>query len=498
MLQRSALPGQPRRPIHQEVRQLSDAQLSIMCQSHRIFPGPITFRNRRQAERQLHIALIGERAKFRAQQQFAEECRLQYSEDPNYRPGPPPPQQHYDFRADLAQSEAPSPHFWPKPRTVNMRFNPVPSSGIQFRQEPILEHRQYVSWQQQNRVHQQQAQQQNRVHQQQAQQQSFHQLAKDNVNFNAGDSEINFLGFKLPFSLETAREITTKIGEIFKRFQGVGENQAATRFEGGSVKQKQGKYETPFYDEQSESDVVVPHQKHQSLYQASAKDDESEEEEYQADEFEMEDLKIPHEDFNYPCCDRDTLCDQWELQTCAPPLPFEYREAKPLADDQAQTDNGEHSSCASMATIYHDFFSQQPPKRAAEHFWWWWWPQRESAGDERIPEAEQTRETEHKHEHEVKSIHYLNDSALHVDDGVMELMQRVELRDDSEEEDLVVLSDGTLSTRPMPRTYVGFCRTIFRSLLCDQDSKLDPAKLRRAFLGCCLAFAIYMGIRMIR
>ncbi|KAH8368922.1 hypothetical protein KR200_004110 [Drosophila serrata] len=471
MLQKDAHPGRPQRPIHEEVHKLSDAQLSMMCHNYRIFPGAITFRNRRQAERQLHIALIEERARHRARQQFAEELRQEHSEDPNFRPGPPPPQQHYDFRAALPPPAAPAPHYWPVARTVNMRINPPPSSTFQYRQEPVLEPHRYVSWQQQNRINKK------------ATQQSFQRPVE--VQASDEGTELNFLGFTLPFTLETARDITNKIGETLKRFQAVGDSQAATRFEGGS----QGKYEV------RNTENVAHHQTHQSSYQTSTMSERSQdasEEEYQEDISIGEGLEMPHEN------DRDTLFDYLQddsvLQTYAPSV----SKVKTLADAQAQTELVENSSSVSTATTYHDFFSHEPLKKAAGHSWWSWWPKRAMAGDERIPVAEQTREREHKHEHEVKSIDYLSDSTLHADDGVLELMPRVELRDDSEEEDLVVLPDGSLSTQPSPRSYAGFCGSIFRFLLCDRDAKLDPEKLRAAFLGCCMAFAIYMGFRMIR
>ncbi|KAH8283171.1 hypothetical protein KR054_012588 [Drosophila jambulina] len=465
MLQRSALSGRPQRPIFQEVRQLSDAQLSLMCHSHRIFPGPITFQNRRHAERQLHIALIEERARLRARQQFAEECRKQHSENARFRPITPPPQQHYDITAAFPEPAAPSPNYWPMPRTVNLRNNPPPSSGFRYHPEPVLEPRRYVTWQQQDRIY---------------------QLA-DQKPAEADGTDINFLGFKLPFSLETAKEISTKIGDTLKRFQGVGESQTETRFEGGAVQHRRGKYEERFHDGHRKTETVARQRTQQSSYSIRNTYDrckDASEDEYQADESEEE---MSDED-------QDTLFDHWEEER---QQSFDFQEPKTPSHAEAQTELVERSSHASSSTTYHDFFSQEPMKPAAGSFWWWW-PQRARAGDERIPEAEQTRETEHMHEHEVKSIDYLRGSSLQVDDGVMELMQRVDLRDDSEEEDLVVLPDGSLSTRPLPRTYAGFCRSIFRWLLCDRNANLDPEKLRCAFLGCCMAFAIYMGIRMIR
>ncbi|KAH8333970.1 hypothetical protein KR059_004975 [Drosophila kikkawai] len=491
MLQSNALPGRPQRPIYQEVRQLPDAQLSIMCQSYSIFPGPISPHNRRQAERQLHIALIKERARFRARHQFAEECRLQYSGDPNFRPNPPPPQQHYDSRVALPPPAVPTLNYWPKPNTLNLRSNPPPSSSFRYRQqlqEPVLEPQRYMTWQEQSRMHKQ------------AERKRFHKPPEANAAAEGADT--SFLGFQLPFSLDTVREITTKIGETLKRFQGAGESQATTRFEGGSIK-NQEKGQERSHDELRRSEVVACQKQHQSTYQATTEDDPSNdasEGEYQADESEGEDPEISEEDFNYDCeeRDRDTLFDRWEgerqQQAYAQPQPFDFQELKTLAVAQAQTDLVERSSSASTATTYHDFFSQEPLQRVAGNFWGWW-RRRTTAGDERIPVAEQTREREHKHEREVKSIHYLRETA---DDGVMEIMHRVDLRDDSEEEDLVVLPECTLTSQPSPRTYARLYMSIFRLLLCDRDAKLDPEKLRCAFLGCCVVFGIYMGYRTMR
>ncbi|EDX04344.1 GD23597 [Drosophila simulans] len=321
--------------------------------------------------------------------------------------------------------------YWPSPRT-NLRSPPPPSWNIQTRRErtdPVLEPRQNVCWSQQNRMN----------------------------NENTENSGNNFLGFKMPFSLGAARDIRSLITNSIKRFQGGETENAPVCFQDGPVfdgtnthKFHPDEYEEDYQeysDEDSAGNPSTSDREPDTLSGASEDEDQ-----------EVERKDLSHQD-SYP-------------------YPFSFRELqRQINGAESQHELRDYKSFLSLSSVYHD--------------WWWQW--RAKAGDERIPEAERTTEQDLLQERELKTINYLSEAPSRADDGMLELMGRVELRDDSEEE---VLEDAQIARGS--RSWVGFCRHIFHLLCCDRQGKLDPEKLRCSFFCCCMAFGVYMGIKMMR
>ncbi|XP_017071418.2 LOW QUALITY PROTEIN: uncharacterized protein LOC108108052 [Drosophila eugracilis] len=442
------------RPIYRDIQHLTDDQLSIMCQSHEIYVGPITYQNRRLAERQLHIAMIKERAKYRAQEQFAQEYSLEISENVQRVP---PLQQHYGLVDALPQNHhqtMPPRTYWPSLNS-NWRSPPPASTFIQNwrqRTEPVLEPRQYVSWRQENAL----------------------------ANQRKRDAGTNILGFKIPFTLETAMNISSKISSTIKRFQGGGEI---------SAKLEQEKKEMIQSSREDHKDEYLKRSDEDCDQEASHSSQHDLERDTLSDITEVKDHQ-PENDKEVPVQDAFVY-----------PFPHDLQELQKLvvgAHDESQTELCDYASFISLSSAYHEFPNQVPMVRTdpsvkpKPRFHWWW--QRSAAGNELIPEAEQTTELDLLQERELKTIHYLSEPPPRVDDGMLELMGRVELRDDSDDEEAVeVRNDGR-----RPRSYMGFCRHIFHLLCCDRHGRLDGEKLRCNFFCCCMAFGVYMGFKMLR
>nr|XP_017006265.2 LOW QUALITY PROTEIN: uncharacterized protein LOC108063628 [Drosophila takahashii] len=447
------------RPIYQDIRRLTDAQLSIMCQSHQIFPGPITFRNRRVAERQLHIAMIEERAKQRAYQQFALECNRQTSG--NFQQVPPP-QQHYGLMQALPQitnQNAIPRTYWPSPGTSNVRSAPRSFLNRANRPDPILEPSRYITWQQQNRL----------------------------MNKSKSDRGTNILGFNMPFSLEAAMDFSSRLSNTIRRFRGGGEEEE----ESASPKQE-GKY--------NDADVSEDYQ--EDYDQQSLEDsDEETSKSYQESLLERDTLSESSEDEVQQMKGKKKK-EARSQDAYVYPFPYDFRELRRLvdgADAESHNELCDYKSFISLSTVYHEFASQVPMARTAPSVdskprFRWWWQRRAEAGDERIPEAERTTEQDLMQECELKTINYLSEAPAQLDDGMLELMGRVELRDDSDEE---VVVENNRSGRRL-RSYGGFFRHIFHLLCCDRHGKLDAEKLRCSFFCCCMAVGVYVGIKMLR
>ncbi|XP_043661815.1 uncharacterized protein LOC122625848 [Drosophila teissieri] len=465
------------RPIGQDLRRLTDAELSSLCKAYGLGLGPIDFQNRRMAERELHVVMITERAKYRAHQQFALECNMRVS---GYMRQVPPPQPDYGFMDVLPENSyqpMPPQTYWPSPGT-NLRSPPSPSWNIQHRRDPrerpdpVLEPAQYLTWRQENRI----------------------------SNQRTADSENNFWGFKMPFSLGAAREIRSRITNSIKRFQGGGAEKAKVGIQNGPVKKK-GKKVVQF-------DGMYSHRSNYDEYQDDYQEDYQED--YQAD-YQEDSIEDSVEKPSSSDRERDTLSgssedggQEVERKDLSPqdsyPYPFNFRELqRQLVDAETQHELRDYKSFISLSSVYHEFDSQVPMARTAPSVdskprfsWWWQW--RARAGDERIPEAERTTEQDLLQERELKTINYLSEAPARLDDGVVELMGRVELRDDSEEE--VVMRDTRIARES--RSWMGFCRHIFHRLWCDRHGKLDPEKLRCSFVCCCMAFSVYMAFKMLR
>ncbi|XP_016979533.1 uncharacterized protein LOC108044884 [Drosophila rhopaloa] len=458
------------RPIYQDVQRLTDAQLSTMCQNHQIFLGPITSANRRFAERHLHVAMIEARAKYRAHQQFAEECTLRISS--SFQPVPPP-QQHYGMMNAVHPRPTVVPqNYWPSPGSFKMRGPPPPTRFFQNpkeRPDPVLEPRQYVAWRQQNKLR----------------------------NQTATDFGTKILGFKMPFSLDAARDLSSRISSTIKRFQGGGEE-----FQQESAKPEQDKNEMADHQEKYQD---ANQAKYRNAYQEDYQGEYEEQSETESEkEGSPKDLEHPYD----VDMERDTLSDdseddgeqqENEKQTNPRSFSHDLLELKNLfngADAEPQSELGDYKSFISLASVYHEFTNPEPMERKEksvdkEPLFRWWWLRRASAGDERIPEEERTTEQDLMQERELKTINYLSEAHSRVDDGMLELMGRVELRDDSDEE-------GAVEGGPRSRSCAGFCRHIFHLLCCDRHGKLDADKLRCSFFCCCMAFGIYVAFKMMR
>ncbi|EDV58349.2 uncharacterized protein LOC6542754 [Drosophila erecta] len=426
------------RPIYQDIQRLSDAQLTTLCNSHGLVLGPLDSQNRRMAERQLHIAMITERAKYRARQQFALECHMRGTA--YMQQGPPPPQNHYQ--------PMPPQTYWPSPGS-NLRSPPPPSWNTQNRRvlrDPVLQPRQYTTWRQEHRMSDQ----------------------------RTADSGNNFLGFRMPFSLGAARDIRSRITNSIKRFQGGGAQNG------------------PVHKKEEQVTPRCQNAEYQEDYREDSDDDSVEKP--SSSDYERDTLSGASEGEGQEV-ERQELSAQNFY-----PYPFNDRQLQGQFDGQeAQNELRDYKSFISLSSVYHDFDSQVPMARTAPSVdskprfsWWWQW--RARAGDERIPEAERTTEQNLLQERELKTINYLSEAPARLDDGVVELMGRVELRDDSEEE---VLLEGT-QRAPGSRSWMGFCRHIFHLLCCDRQGKLDPEKLRCSFFCCCMAAGVYMSFKMLR
>ncbi|KAH8352538.1 hypothetical protein KR084_004813 [Drosophila pseudotakahashii] len=440
------------RPIYQDIQRLTDAQLSVMCQSHRIFPGPITFRNRRLVERQLHIAMIEERAKQRAYQQFARECNRQ---TPGNFQQVPPPQQHYGLMQALPQNPNQNviPRtYWPSPGSSNVRSPPRSFLNRANRPDPILEPSRYITWRQQNRL-------------------------MDKSKSNRGT---NILGFNMPFSLEAAMDFSSRISSTIRRFRGGGEEEEEAVISARS--EQEGKYND---DDHSLEDS-----------------DEETSKSYQESYLERDTLSESSEDENQQKKVKKEK-DARSQDAYVYPFPYDFRELRRLvdaADAESQNELCDYKSFISLSSVYHEFASQVPMARTAPSVdskprFRWWWQRRAEAGDERIPEAEQTTEQDLLQECELKTINYLSEAPARVDDGMLELMGRVELRDDSDGEEVTV--ENNRGGRRL-RSYGGFFRHIFHLLCCDRQGKLDAEKLRCSFFCCCMAVGVYVGFKMLR
>ncbi|XP_039502559.1 uncharacterized protein LOC120458816 [Drosophila santomea] len=466
------------RPIGQDIRRLTDAELSSMCKVYGLVVEPINFQNRRMTERKLHIEMITERAKYRAHQQFALECNMRVS---GYMRQVPPPLPDYGFMDVLPQNSyqpMPPQTYWPSPGT-NLRSPPPPSWSIQHRRDrpdPVLEPHQYLTWRQENRT----------------------------SNQRTADSENKFLGFKMPFSLGAARDIRSRITNSIKRFQGGAAENAKVGIQNQPV-QKKGENVVHFDGKYSHrSNYAKYPEDYQEDYQQDYQEDYQEN--YQEDSNEDSVEKPTSSDR-----ERDTLSgtseDEFQevgRKDLSPknsyPYPFNFRELqRQIVDAETENELRDYKSFMSLSSVYHELDTQVPMARTTPSVdskprfsWWWQW--RAKAGDERIPEAERTTEQDLLQERELKTINYLSEAPARLDDGVVELMGRVELRDDSEEE--VVLGDTQVAQGS--RSWMGFCRHIFHLLCCDHHGNLDPEKLSCSFVCCCMAFSVYMGFKMLR
>ncbi|XP_016961729.1 uncharacterized protein LOC108032420 [Drosophila biarmipes] len=455
------------RPIYKDIQCLTDTQLALMCQGHGIFPGPITFRNRRQLERELHIAIIEERAKYRAHQQFAREC---HSRMPRSNQQARPSQEHFgllDALPQVTQQNLVPPTYWPAPSLFNLH-GPVPSSSNfqnrGSRPDPVLEPRRYINWRQHNRWTDQ---------------------------FRT-ETRTNILGFNLPFSLEAALDFSSRISNTIKRFRGGGKEDTVQQ-ETQIVERCQESQEKRFLDNYQDL--------YQEDYEEQSKEDYSEEELIASQEvLERDTLSESSEDKDQqPDSGKKNLRSQ---DPYVHPFPYDFRELQRQvdgADAESRSELCEYLSFISLSSVYHEFTKQVPMARTqptidAKPRFRWWWPRRATAGDERIPEAERTTEQDLQQERELKTINYLSDASARLDDGMLELMGRVELRDDSEEEGVAEEQQGSRSHR----SSAGFLRHIFRLLCCDRQGKLDAEKLRCTFLCCCMAFGVYVTFKMLR
>ncbi|KAH8317406.1 hypothetical protein KR067_008147 [Drosophila pandora] len=473
------IPNQPLRPIYEDIRQLSDPQLSIMCQSHNIIIGPITPQNRRQAEWSLHVALIGERAKVRAQEQFARELKMRLSSD-NPR-SPPPSQQHFThFSVPETPKHVPR-SYWPTPGSFNQRA--PPGSYRQNQMNPSL----------------------------------YRPCGYDENDDGGGP---NILGFKVPFSLNTARQYSVKIGETLRRFQGGGE---ATTCSGKNTKKSnEAAHRETSQSQDNHSMLDMYQDSHQNVNQDRYLETEDE-----------ASIVASLEDSDYPSScetERDTLserseCDRQVEQTLHSTIGEDLRPAQNFVrskchdlrelqpthpNDQSRS---EYASFASTPSIYHDFpilvpmEPIPPPARriswASPLRWFWRWQgiQRVASTNrgiqfQPIPAAERTHERDAEHELELNTINYLNEGLPPgVRDELVELMSKVPLRDDSEDEVGRLQGEGVLVTR---RTPIGSFRHIFQLILCDQHGILDRDKVRYSFLCCCLVVCIYLSVKLIR
>ncbi|XP_017055887.2 uncharacterized protein LOC108097861 [Drosophila ficusphila] len=433
------------RPLCQMVRDLSDAQLTMMGRTYQVNLGPITPQNRKIAERRLHVAMIEERAKFRAQQQFAQEQRNP-SNFQTYLPARNP----YGVLNTLPQNRPQA--YWPPVGSSNVRGPPPPSSAFQYRSErpdPVREPSRYISWRQ--------------------------QFQKTNNNDN------HFLGLKMPFSLETVMDIRSRISDTISRFRG-GETE-------GSIK---------------ESDRYNGKDAYQKRYQEDNSTESCDEEE--PEESLQQDLDDPFSEE----LEKDTLSELSEdekiqkapLESYVHPYPYDFRKMERMlngTDAESQKEIRPFDSFTSVPSVYYEFTHQVPmarttPSADRKRRFRWWWQRREEAGDERIPEGERTTEQDLLQERELKTINYLSEVPTRVDDGVLELMGRVDLRDDSDEEALEQLEE----IRQRPRSFAQFCRHIFHLLWCDPHGKLDAEKLRCSFFCCCMAFGVYVGFKLMK
>ncbi|KAH8410077.1 hypothetical protein KR009_005628 [Drosophila setifemur] len=478
------------RPIYLLLQQLSDAQISLMCETHGIFLGQIDQRNRSVAERQLHVALIEERAKFRAKEQFAQECYQRLTPSTSFNPSTPPPQEHYatfDPVPPKPRQTIPKRTYWPVPGS-NLR-NPIPSpSRCLTRLDSVLKPQQCP-------------------------------IQKRGPNI---------LGVRVPFSMTSARQFSSKMGHSLKRYTGGGEDLYKTvRFKDEEAVQEE--------DAMQEEDCQIDKQLEEYLdiledtYQDSYQDSESD----VASDASVESFhKGPNylhycKDFEHDTLSQRSEYDEYfqqklqstigEKQQDQQQASDPVRDLQVLASEADTQSRSEFASLESTPSVYHDFLSQvnlpqalpemeaTPRFRFPFPFHWWWWPWRiESTGrgcqSERIPEAERTRERLLDQEHELQTIHYLREPG--VEDAVLELMAAAQLRDDSDEEVQVLAEElgqgGRLATASGNRSYSGFGPYIFRLFCCDRQGKLDLEKLRCCFLCCCLAIFLYQGFKRMR
>ncbi|XP_017095426.2 uncharacterized protein [Drosophila bipectinata] len=455
------IPKHSLRPIYEDIKQLSDPQLSIMCQSHNIDIGPITRQNRRLAEWNLHVALIGERAKIRAKEQYARELQIRLSYD-NPR-SKPPPQQHYtNFSVPEVQSPPPQ-TYWPTPGSFNERTSPRSNRHIDpSRYRPC----------------------------------------------DSSDRGPNILGFQMPFSLNTARQYSVKIGETLRRFQGGGEETTSSGKNTITSNEAAHGETSQSQDNQNMLDM------YQDSYQNHNRYLDSEDEASIGDPLEDSDYQSSHES------ERDTLS---ERSFCN--LRLDKKLHSTVGEDLRPVENfvrpATHSNApprvefASMESpsIYHDFpilVPMEPISRPAERIswaspfrWFWRWQGWQTvAGPSQgiqfqpIPAAERTREREAEHELELNTINYLEEGLPPgVRDEIVELMSKVPLREASEDEDERLEGEEVLVTQRSP---IGFIRHLIHLMLCDHRGTLDGEKVRCSFLCCCLAVCIYMGFRLVR
>lgn len=463
------IPNQSLRPIYEDIRELSDPQLSIMCQSHNVIIGPITPENRRMAEWSLHVALIGERAKFRAQEQFARELKMRLSSDSPR--SPPPSQQHFTHFSVPEIPSHPPRTYWPTPGSFNQRS--PPGYKRQYQMNP-----------------------------------SRYRPCGYDENDGGGP---NILGFKVPFSLNTARQYSVKIGETLRRFQGGGE---VTTCSGKNTKMSNKAAHRETSRSQDNHNML-------DIYQDSHQD--VNQDRYLETDDEASVVESLAES-DYPSSretERDTLSehslhsiigeDLRPAQNFVRSKRFDHQELQPT-NPNAQS-RSEYGSFVSTPSIYHDFpilvpmEPIPPPDRSipwASPLRWLWRCQgiRSVASTNRriqfqpIPVAERTHEREAEHELELNTINYINEGLPpDVQDEMVELMSKVSLRDDSEDEVGRLQGEGVLVTR---RTPIGFFRQIFQLILCDQQGMVDGDKVRYSFLCCCLAVCIYLGVKLIR
>ncbi|KAH8293294.1 hypothetical protein KR018_010604, partial [Drosophila ironensis] len=469
------------RPIFLEIQALTDTDLSIMCETRRIFIGPINAHTRRIAERQLHVAMVEERAIYRAQQQYQRELHTKYSDFPS----------DTESLRSMPRLGGPKRTYWPEVGSHQYRRHLPPSSEIyKLRKDPVLEDHKKVPWQ--------------------------------GYTEEQDKKGPNILGFQVPFSLSTARNFGVRVGEALRRFQGGLD--AITDFD-DNVEQENYELEDQreaFRTNQSHSklnnyrdwlknshidkDRYLDCRKESELaeaYQATFNVDAVNETFSQKSDYEYH-LDSTEDTFSQTFDNEDHL--DLEVDLSNPRL-------VPSPDRQSHSD---FDSLESTTTLYHDFPKSEPLVKAVKSscitniFRWWWRRQKVLDGTpklkfQRIPESERTQEGIVEEERVLKTINYLDEAQaaqMRKDDGVLELMSRVQLRDDSEMEldpGLRIMGHmDAVGDHPGDRSIYGFCRHIYRLMFDGAGGYMNYYNLRCSVLCGCLAVSMYMCIKLMR
>ncbi|KRF98813.1 uncharacterized protein Dwil_GK27580 [Drosophila willistoni] len=417
-----------------QLQQLNDAQLSVMCRNYRITPTFMTGRNRRHLERRLHVAIIEESAQQRALDYIAKEKDKDYQNDLYARsmgseilPARP-----------RVNTRSPSPGLYEISRSQNAGTMTTPSvhniGGNRTLWPSPLPHNIGRTYKRQ------------RVTQE--------------------PSILSSALAKAPgLLLNLAKEVPLRIwkgleGQLapFQRFRG-GEQQSVQNIEVYQSNPQQ-------QDDTTNRGVTrITHQLNNTF-----------EEQPHTYPYGLDYEELQHytqEPVNFA----DIETDQDEVSVDSMTTPHE-----------SDSIDSFHSSLDEMVEEKPAVKAKpnEQPMLSAFRFAWWRSPEKELA---LLPDRLETDRIS-EHEQELNTYEYLSDDQKLGEQRkeVKDIMGRVDLRDDSDDEAVITLPSRR---QRILRSCGAFCRNVYEFLFCDRDGVWDIEKVRCTVFFC--GMLVFLG-----